>query len=345
MKKPFLNLVLILLTMSAFSQEKKDSIYQVKIASPGVRFVPVNGGKYKVFTQKIGSGRNSLLLLSGGPGESHEYFENFAEHLAGADVTIYMYEQLGNYFSDQPDDSSIWHVDRFAAEVEEVRQGLGIDQFFLLGHSWGGMLGEVYAAKYGQHLKGLILSNIPGFPANDTDYFDAVLDSMENVVRLKTVQLPRFAAHREQIDSISRGQSLSDSALFSKLRKEYRKVNDSLFGRTMYYRKPGKIPDPLARSTKHYSLPGGGKYTFNIFEVDYAAMLRKIDKPVLLLGSRYDFLHNERYDELKKQMTNTKVRVYLCPEGAHFPMWDDTGNYFRELGRFIKEVSQGKFKG
>jgi proline iminopeptidase len=338
MKKNLLHLIILVLGISAVAQDQKDSIYHQKITSPGVRFVPVNNGKYKVFTQKTGNGRNSLLLLSGGPGESHEYFEHFAAELKNADVTVYLYEQLGNYFSDQPDDSSIWHVNRFAEEVEEVRRGLGIDSFFLLGHSWGGLLGEVYAAKYGGHLKGLILSNIPGFPANDTNYFYRVLDSMENVVRLKTIDFPRFAGRQRQIDSISKGLVLVDTALHATLRKEYRKVNDSLYGRTMYYRKPGRMPDPLLRSTRHYSQPGNGKYTFNVFEVDYASMLSKITVPVLLLGSRYDFLHNERYHELSRQIPNAAVRVYLCPEGAHFPMWDDPDNYFRELRRFILDT-------
>ncbi|MCG2613309.1 alpha/beta fold hydrolase [Terrimonas sp. NA20] len=342
MRKTSFVLIAILLTLVLTAQEQKDSVYHAKIASPGVRFIPVYGGKYNVFTQKTGNGHNSLLLLSGGPGETHEYFENFPEHLRNANLTVYLYEQLGNYFSDQPDDSSIWHVDRFVEEVEEVRKGLGIDHFFLLGHSWGGMLGTAYAAKYGQHLRGLILSNIPGFPANDTNYFFSLMDSMENVVREKTINFPRFASHRAQVDSISKGLPIADTALLISLKKDYRKVNDSLYGRTMYYRKPGKIPDPLARSTRHYSPPGGGKYNFNIFEVDYASMMKNIRVPVFLLGSRHDFLHNERYHELKQQFANTSVKVYLCPDGAHFPMWDDTANYFRELSQFISEVSKRK---
>jgi len=34
---------------------------------------------------------------------------------------------------------------------------LGWDHFYLLGHSWGGLLAQEYALKYGQHLRGLII--------------------------------------------------------------------------------------------------------------------------------------------------------------------------------------------
>lgn len=41
----------------------------------GIRWIPVVNGKYKVWTKKIGSGKTKVLLLHGGPGFNHEYFE------------------------------------------------------------------------------------------------------------------------------------------------------------------------------------------------------------------------------------------------------------------------------
>ena len=45
-------------------------------------------------------------------------------------------------------------------EVEQVRKGLGLDSFYLLGHSWGSMLAMEYLCKYQQHVKAAILSNM-----------------------------------------------------------------------------------------------------------------------------------------------------------------------------------------
>ena len=53
-------------------------------------------------------------------------------------------------------------LDRFVEEVEQVRKALNLDKdnFYLLGHSWGGILAMQYALKYQDNLKGLIISDM-----------------------------------------------------------------------------------------------------------------------------------------------------------------------------------------
>src|ERR1700747_1868397 len=79
--------------------------------------------------------------------------------LPEAGIEMYYYDQLGANFSDQPKDPSLWTLERYCEEVEEVRRGLGLDNFVLYGHSWGGILAMEYALKYQQHLRGLVISN------------------------------------------------------------------------------------------------------------------------------------------------------------------------------------------
>jgi pimeloyl-ACP methyl ester carboxylesterase len=233
MQKAFYLLIgLMFIIQSQHAQDQKDSTYFAKMSALGTRMIPVYNGKYKVFTQKVGDGEIDLLLLHGGPGNTHEYFENFPDSLRKLGVTVYFYDQLGSYFSDTPDDSTIWNIERLVMEVEEVRVGLGLDSFYLLGHSWGGMLAELYAAKYGQHLKGLILSNVPGSLAKDPEYLDHIIDSIDIVVRYQATLLPKFVSTRAQIDSISKGFTLADTTIHKILAQQYNKANDSLFGRT-----------------------------------------------------------------------------------------------------------------
>ena len=68
--------------------------------------------------------------------------------LTEAGIEMYYYDQLGVNFSDQPKDLSLWTLERYCEEVEEVRRGLGLDNFVLYGHSWGGILAMEYALKY-----------------------------------------------------------------------------------------------------------------------------------------------------------------------------------------------------
>src|ERR1700731_4474814 len=126
----------------------------------GIRMIPVVGGKYKVWTKKIGSGPVKVLLLHGGPGFTHDYLEAMESFLPEAGIEMYYYDQLGAGNSDIPDDPALWTLPRYLTEVEEVRQGLGLDHFVLYGHSWGGVLAMEYALNYQQHLRGLVISNM-----------------------------------------------------------------------------------------------------------------------------------------------------------------------------------------
>ena len=83
---------------------------------------------YRVWYRRVGSGQTTpLLILHGGPGAGHDYLETL-EALADERPVIF-YDQLGCGRSDQPDDPSRWHIDRFVREVDLVRQALGCPAF------------------------------------------------------------------------------------------------------------------------------------------------------------------------------------------------------------------------
>ena len=68
----------------------------------GTTILTLNNG-YHLFSRKVGEGPIKLLCVHGGPGGTHEGFENFAPYLNDMGVEVYMYDQLGSYHSDQPD--------------------------------------------------------------------------------------------------------------------------------------------------------------------------------------------------------------------------------------------------
>ncbi len=124
-------------------------------------FIPV-GGEYRVWYRIVGGGADHenipLLVLHGGPGIPHDYLENLAD-LASDTRRVILYDQLGCGRSDQPDDPSLWRVDRFVEELGMVRRELGLDRVHLLGQSWGGMLAIEYALTQPQGLVSLILAS------------------------------------------------------------------------------------------------------------------------------------------------------------------------------------------
>ena len=128
-------------TASAFALAVTGARAEVKTG--GVKMIAVPGGN--VWTKRVGRSPVKVLLLHGGPGFSHDYLECFEDFLTPAGVEFYYYDQLGCGNSDHPNDDRLWTVARYTEEVEAVRRGLGLENFILYGHSWGGMLAIEYA--------------------------------------------------------------------------------------------------------------------------------------------------------------------------------------------------------
>src|ERR1051326_1772408 len=151
----------------AMTQAYLDYSGRDDVLTGGVKLIPIDtpNGRFRVWTKRIGNNPSiKVLLLHGGPGATHEYLEAFDSYFPLAGFEYYYYDQLGSAYSDQPDDPELWETTRFVDEVEQVRQalGLGPENFYLYGQSWGGILAMEYALRYQQHLAGLIISNMIG---------------------------------------------------------------------------------------------------------------------------------------------------------------------------------------
>ena len=127
----------------------------------GIKMIPVKtpSGEFKVWTKRFGNNpRIKVLLLHGGPAFTHQYLEVFESFFPKEGFEFYEYDQLGCGNSDKPTDTSLWVLDRFVEEVEQVRQAIQADSanFYILGNSWGGILGMQYALKYQNNMKVLL---------------------------------------------------------------------------------------------------------------------------------------------------------------------------------------------
>jgi pimeloyl-ACP methyl ester carboxylesterase len=102
------------------------------------------------------AGGTPLLCLHGGPGSTHQYFAPLA---ALADERqVVLYDQLGCGASDRPDDVE-WTLALFLAELDALRNELGLDEVHLLGTSWGGILALEHTLARQQTIRSLVLSS------------------------------------------------------------------------------------------------------------------------------------------------------------------------------------------
>lgn len=127
----------------------------------GTHILSLDNG-YHLWSRTDGTGKPiKLLTLHGGPGAGHEPYERFPEFLNPIGVEVTQYDQLGAWYSDQPDFDDPANVEKYLNydyylnEVEEVRQKLGYEdgEFYLAGHSWGGLLAQEYALRHPGVLK------------------------------------------------------------------------------------------------------------------------------------------------------------------------------------------------
>ena len=118
--------------------------------------------EYKTYYRIVGENtgnKKPLVLLHGGPGSTHNYFE-VLDKIAEEGRAIIMYDQLGCGLSAIPSRPDLWKAETWIDELIELRKYLRLDEIHLLGQSWGGMQAIQYACRYKPSgIKSYILSS------------------------------------------------------------------------------------------------------------------------------------------------------------------------------------------
>ena len=300
--------------------------------SGGVRLIPITtpAGAFRVWTRRFGNNpRIKLLLLHGGPGCTHEYFEPCDSYLPAAGIEYYYYDQLGSHYSDQPDAPGLWEIDRFVDEVEQVRQTLGLEasNFFVLGHSWGGILAMEYALRYQQHLKGLIISNMMASIPAYNDYAQRVL--MPTMDQAALAEIRRLEAAQDYVNPRYMELLMEHHYIHHVLRRPVGQWPDSA-NRAFKYLNP-KVYIPMQGPSE---LGASGK----LLHWDRTADLQRIRVPTLTIGAHHDTMDPKHMAWMAQAVSDGR---YLdCPDGSHMAMFDDQQRYFDGLIRFLRDVDQ-----
>ena len=299
---------------------------EVQVA--GIQMIELKEG-YKVWTKRFGNSPIKVLLLHGGPAITHEYMECFESFFPKANIEFYHYDQLGSYYSDKPNNDSLWTIGRFVEEVEQVRQALNLnkDNFYILGNSWGGILGMEYALKYQEYMKGLIVCNM-------------------------TADFHKYTAYNKMLRDKMR-TSLTDSLSYYEERGDYQNpvYLDLVFEE--YYRSHicllEEWPESVLRSFSHVNqhvyeymqgpsefVPGGILKDWSVWDD-----LHTLTIPTLMVGAEYDTMNPEEMEEMSRLVQNG--RYLHCPNGSHLAMWDDQEIFMEGVIDFIYDVHNGNF--
>jgi len=289
----------------------------MKIEQAEEQRVEVTGGS--VWTARLGPSEGTpVLLLHGGPGAASYYMIPLAERLAEHRPTI-VYDQLGCGRSDQPDDTSLWTVDRSVEEVDQVRAALGLERCHLLGQSWGGWLSIEYMTRGASGIERLVLAStsasIPEFMAGARGLIE---------------QLPE--PHRSALIE------LGDRGEYD--HPDYLAAVDVFYHRHLCRAEPW--PEALVLSSEQMDgnqvyLTMNGPTEFDVIGLlrdwDRTADLGRIRVPTLVTCGRYDEITPSCSETITRGIPDARMHVF--EESAHCAHLEEADDYARIVEAFL----------
>lgn len=279
---------------------------------------------YRVWYRRVGSGGIPLLTLHGGPGAGHDSLKPL-EGLA-TERPVVFYDQLGCGRSDQPEDRSLWRIERFVAEVDTVRRTLGLGQIHLFGHSWGGWLAIEYMLTRPLGVVSLTLAST-------------------------SASIPQFVAEA------SRLKADLPSDLYATMHRseasgefhtsEYEAAVGEFYKR--YLCRLAETPAPLQRSMANLmgnpvyeTMNGPNEFVVlgNLKDWDRTERLGDISTPTLITVGRYDELTPACAETLHRGIPHARMVVF--EESAHMAHLEETESYLEVVASFIAEAEVGE---
>jgi proline-specific peptidase len=279
---------------------------------------------YQVWYCCVGRGGLPLLLLHGGPGAGHAYLEPLAA--LAADRLVVFYDQLGCGRSEQPDDRSLWRLERFVAEVDTVRRALHLEQLHLLGHSWGGWLAIEYLLTHPPGVVSLVLAStsasMPQFVAE--------------AARLKAA-LPPALAH-----TLARYEAADD----------FHHPAYEAAVREFYKRHLGRLdpwPEPLRLSTRNltsnafYETMSGPNECImrgNLHDWDRIERLGEIRVPTLITVGRDDEITPTCAETMQRRLPQAQLQVF--EQSSHMAHLEEPERYLQVVAASLTHVEAGQ---
>lgn len=274
---------------------------------------------HKVVAYSFGSGPETVLCLNGGPGLPCDYLRDAHSCLIDQGYRVVAFDQLGTGASDRPTDPALWTITRYVAEVETVRQALGLGRVHLLGHSWGGWLSVEYALTHPEALNTVILEDT----AADIPHLIGELERLRAALGPETVAMMQRHEAEGTLD-----HPVYQAAITI--------LNHRHVCRLDHW------PAPVKRSLDDWNMgpygtiqgPNEFLYTGNLKDWNRLPDMRRITVPVLITCGEHDELTPACALRMKLALPNARLHVF--PNSSHMPFYEEPHAYYPVLLDFLK---------
>ena len=277
-------------------------------------------GKWQTWYRIVGdlASATPLICLHGGPGSSHHYFGRL-EALAARGRPVVVYDQVGCGGSSRPPVDEL-DVDAFVEELANLRARLAIEEAFVLGTSWGGMLAIEYALTQPGGLRGLVLNSTLVDARTWADEAARLRDELPEgyATALRTLDVDD-PAYKE-------AEGISNARHFCRL-------TDAPEMDRLYE----------ARNIEVYrSMWGPNEWTMTgkLAGWDVRHRAHEITVPVLLTAGRYDMCTPAVFKQLLEAFPTARSAIF--ENSSHTPYLEEADAFVETAESFFSSVEQEK---
>jgi len=263
--------------------------------------------------RRLGTGP-TLVCHPGGPGFSSLYLGELGG--LGAELELVLLDPRGTGGSDRPADPRTYAIDDYASDLEELRAHLGLERMLLLGHSHGGIVAMVYAARHPERVERLVL-------ASTAARFSAAQNAaMEEAMEARAGE-PWYADARDALQTELEGDFANDEELMAL----------SVRMMPFYFARYGDSERAWTQSLAGDRLNADATRLWEreIFEhFDVRPQLGRITAPTLVITGEQDFITGPSgVAELEQGLTRAEAEIVIVPEVGHL-IFVEAPEAFRE---------------
>ncbi len=304
---------LLLTSLAGCSSERTDSVF---VAADTL--LPVNGTHLWVHREGRGE---PALVVHGGPVLDQTYLRDHLTPLDSSLELVYFDQRLSGR-SDGVVDSASVRLDTLVADIEALRQALGLERVHVIAHSWGGLLALEYAERYPDRVRSLILvSPMPPTTALWQQEQQALAASLEPADTAGLGALQRDPAYQAQ------EPAAVEAALKLSFRSQFH--DPSQVDALRFHIEP----DYAERSRQFgYMLP-------DLLDYDVTGDLERVRVPVLLLFGADE--PGARIGGKVLAEGLPQARLVTIPDAGHFSFVEQRDAFFQAVRGFLAGVVGG----
>ncbi len=290
------------------------------------KYYTVNGAR--LYTVTVGTGE-PLIIIPGGPGGAHVGYRVFDSLSVGTNIQLIYFDAFGRGQSDTAKNVKEYSLERDIEDIEGLRKAMHLNKINLLGHSYGSLVAQGYAIKYGQNLAHLIIAN--GFHSfvmwqeNDDNSNHEMKTNYPELWDTLMLIRGQGAISSDQLHQDIYGRmpygflyAYNPDNFLARGRKPY----PNLFNAKLYYQMVGKDGDFIVGN--------------DIGNFDFRKQLKDLKMPVLVIAGRYDRVAVPAM-EVKYKEYCPQAQFVLFEKSGHNPQVEERTKEFTLIKKFLEQ--------